>query len=102
MPPVGHGTALSAAWRDLCPRDPFDLRRILRCLDTAGAVFDNYPEDLRTDDDPAETTMPCLLLHATARPAPFHNENDTDASERLLRPHSPLSLAEHGRADRDA
>ncbi|MCT9093452.1 hypothetical protein N4G70_31970 [Streptomyces sp. ASQP_92] len=101
MPPVGHGTAISAAWGDLSPRDPFDLRRILRCLDTTGAVFDNYPEDLRTDDDPAETTMPCLLLHATARPAPFHDENDADASGRLLRPHSPLSFAEHGRADRD-
>ncbi|MEV6048707.1 hypothetical protein [Streptomyces xanthochromogenes] len=101
MPPVGHGTPLRAAWGELSPRDPFDLRLILRCLDTAGAVFDNYPEDLRTDDDPAETAMPCLLLHATARPAPFHDEHDADATERLLRPHSPLSVAEHGKADRD-
>ncbi|WP_331721561.1 hypothetical protein [Streptomyces sp. NBC_00212] len=104
MPPVEHGTPLSAAWWDLSPRDPFDLRLILRCLHTAGAVFDTYPPDLHTDGDPVDESLPCLLLSSTARPAPFHQENDATASERLLRPYSPPagSTARHGKAARDS
>ncbi|MGW1870437.1 hypothetical protein ACWCPS_33445 [Streptomyces mauvecolor] len=69
MPPVEHVTPLSAAWWDLSPRDPFDLRLILRCLRTAGSVFDTYPADLRADGDPAEERLPCLLLRPYSPPA---------------------------------
>ncbi|MFD7015201.1 hypothetical protein [Streptomyces sp. NPDC059928] len=104
MPPVEHGTPLSAAWCNLSPRDPFDLRLILRCLHTAGAVVDTYPADLRADGDPVEESLPCLLLSPTVRPTPFHDENDATASERLLRPYSPPagSSAPHREAARDS
>lgn len=88
LPPVEHGTPLSAAWADLSPRDAFDLRFILRCLYTAGAVFDTYPADLRADGDPEEESLPCLLLSPAARPE-LQYENDEDAGQRLLRPYGP-------------
>ncbi|MFE9559092.1 hypothetical protein ACFYOD_37305 [Streptomyces sp. NPDC006703] len=100
MPPVEHGTALSAAWGDLSPRDPFDVRLVLRRLAVAGAVFDSYPEDLRTDGDPAEESLPCLLLSPAARLAPFRHEDGAAANERLLRPYGPPGdrFAPHGDA----
>jgi hypothetical protein len=69
------------------PVDAFQLRYLLRTLRVSGATFDDFPMDLRTDeDDEDDGTMPCLLLSSQARPN--HWQPDDGYHDLLLRPYS--------------
>ncbi|MFD9824288.1 hypothetical protein [Streptomyces violascens] len=89
LPPVEAGSQLDAAWSHFRPFDAFDLRLVLRLLDNGGSRFDNYPEDLRTEDDTHEGIwLLCLLLSTSARPDSWPDADDL--GDMLLRPyHAP-------------
>ncbi|MEU5436489.1 hypothetical protein AB0G73_24350 [Streptomyces sp. NPDC020719] len=85
LPPVAHSSPLNTAWGKLSPRDPFDLRTVLRLLFHGGGQFDDYPENLRIEgDEPEGVWMPCLLLSDAARPARW--ENPDCPTDLVLRP----------------
>ncbi|MEU5476681.1 hypothetical protein [Streptomyces mirabilis] len=85
LPPLPADSPLLALWGSYSPIDAFQVRHVLRTLRLSGAAFDDYPADLRTEDDD-EGFIPCLLLSSQARPEEW--ERDEDDRERLLRPYS--------------
>jgi hypothetical protein len=88
LPPLPDDSPLRPLWGDHCPTDVFQVRHILRTLRLSGAVFDDYPNDLRTEGDD-EGYIPCLLLSDQARPERWAYADDgDDYPERLLRPYS--------------
>ncbi|MET9778606.1 hypothetical protein ABZ023_30880 [Streptomyces sp. NPDC006367] len=86
LPPLPARHPLRARWGSHDPADAFQIRHVLRTLRVSGAVFDDFPEDLRNEGD-GEGEIPCLLLSPQARPERWETENE-DHRERLLRPYS--------------
>ncbi|MGW2421476.1 hypothetical protein ACWC0C_19880 [Streptomyces sp. NPDC001709] len=86
LPPLPGAHPLRALWGSHEPADVFQVRHLLRTLRLGGGDFDNFPEDLRNDQDD-EGDIPCLLLSGEARPERWEAE-DEDHSERLLRPYT--------------
>ncbi|MGW3308156.1 hypothetical protein ACWDG9_16400 [Streptomyces sp. NPDC001073] len=88
LPSLPDDSPLLPLWGGHSPTDLFQVRYILRTLRLSGAVFDDYPTDLRTEDDD-EGYVPCLLLSDQARPEQWAYADDgDDYPERLLRPYS--------------
>lgn len=92
LPPLPATDPLRARWGSHDPADLFQVRHVLRTLRLSGGAFDDFPEDLRNDNDD-EGYIPCLLLSEQARPERWDTWDAEDDDDRTRTPPAPLQHA---------